>query len=132
MIRPPPRSTRTDTLLPYTTLFRSRSGTARQTFAIIAIGVNAIGAAVAHCAPIAHCGRSLSGARGSSDNAALRIERALADDINYAIDGIGPPQGATGTADNLNSVEVIQHRSEERRVGKECVSTCRFRGTTYH
>src|SRR3546814_9658550 len=86
------------------------SGTARQTFAIIAIGVNAIGAAVAHCAPIAHCGRSLSGARGSSDNAALRIERALADDINYAIDGIGPPQGATGNADNLNSVEVIQHR----------------------
>src|SRR3546814_16874169 len=27
MIRRPPRSTRTDTLLPYTTLFRSRSGT---------------------------------------------------------------------------------------------------------
>src|SRR3546814_11884994 len=23
-------------------------------------------------------------------------------------------------------------RSEERRVGKECVSTCRSRGTTYH
>src|SRR3546814_10619028 len=27
MIRRPPRSTRTDTLVPYTTLFRSRSGT---------------------------------------------------------------------------------------------------------
>src|SRR3546814_10338867 len=26
MIRPPPRSTRTDTLFPYTTLFRSREG----------------------------------------------------------------------------------------------------------
>src|SRR3546814_9592712 len=26
MIRPPPRSTRTDTLFPYTTLFRSKSG----------------------------------------------------------------------------------------------------------
>src|SRR3546814_6314183 len=61
-------------------IWHIRSGTARQTFAIIAIGVNAIGAAVAHCAPIAHCGRSLSGARGSSDNAALRIERALAED----------------------------------------------------
>src|SRR3546814_10762342 len=28
MIRPPPRTTRTDTLVPYTTLFRSRSGMA--------------------------------------------------------------------------------------------------------
>src|SRR3546814_12007102 len=25
-----------------------------------------------------------------------------------------------------------QHRSEERRVGKECVSTCRSRGSPYH
>src|SRR3546814_3723813 len=30
MIRPPPRSTRTDTLFPYTTLFRSRHAQARQ------------------------------------------------------------------------------------------------------
>src|SRR3546814_4566524 len=30
MIRRPPRSTRTDTLFPYTTLFRSRSGDAEQ------------------------------------------------------------------------------------------------------
>src|SRR3546814_6807084 len=30
MIRRPPRSTRTDTLFPYTTLFRSRRGTGRQ------------------------------------------------------------------------------------------------------
>src|SRR3546814_10629166 len=26
----------------------------------------------------------------------------------------------------------ISSRSEERRVGKECVSTCRFRGSQYH
>src|SRR3546814_10880999 len=30
MIRRPPRSTRTDTLFPYTTLFRARGGLARQ------------------------------------------------------------------------------------------------------
>src|SRR3546814_2929832 len=30
MIRPPPRSTRTDTLLPYTTLFRSRKASFRE------------------------------------------------------------------------------------------------------
>src|SRR3546814_12988254 len=27
---------------------------------------------------------------------------------------------------------IIQARSEERRVGKECVSTCRSRWSTYH
>src|SRR3546814_4261570 len=32
MIRRPPRSTRTDTLFPYTTLFRSASGRASKTF----------------------------------------------------------------------------------------------------
>src|SRR3546814_20754641 len=32
MIRRPPRSTRTDTLFPYTTLFRSGSATAKNTF----------------------------------------------------------------------------------------------------
>src|SRR3546814_7772737 len=29
-------------------------------------------------------------------------------------------------------VTVAHHRSEERRVGKECVSTCRSRGSPYH
>src|SRR3546814_455893 len=28
--------------------------------------------------------------------------------------------------------KVMEQRSEERRVGKECVSTCRYRGTPYH
>src|SRR3546814_3865090 len=28
--------------------------------------------------------------------------------------------------------EAPRHRSEERRVGKECVSTCRSRWSTYH
>src|SRR3546814_11849393 len=28
--------------------------------------------------------------------------------------------------------EVVAVRSEERRVGKECVSTCRSRGSPYH
>src|SRR3546814_19819204 len=33
------------------------------------------------------------------------------------------PNGPTATASS---------RSEERRVGKECVSTCRYRWSTYH
>src|SRR3546814_18282546 len=28
--------------------------------------------------------------------------------------------------------EIMAHRSEERRVGKECVSTCRSRWSPYH
>src|SRR3546814_7912764 len=34
-------------------------------------------------------------------------------------------------SENVESVE-LKDRSEERRVGKECVSTCRSRGSTYH
>src|SRR3546814_5747107 len=36
MIRRPPRSTRTDTLFPYTTLFRSRASAARSVAALVA------------------------------------------------------------------------------------------------
>src|SRR3546814_17096415 len=43
MIRRPPRSTRTDTLFPYTTLFRSRWGRAR--LLPIGLGLGALGAA---------------------------------------------------------------------------------------
>src|SRR3546814_13037762 len=33
---------------------------------------------------------------------------------------------------NLRNKRGIGHRSEERRVGKECVSTCRSRWSPYH
>src|SRR3546814_14702257 len=36
------------------------------------------------------------------------------------------------TASYTPSVELTVKRSEERRVGKECVSTCRFRWSPYH
>src|SRR3546814_16595175 len=42
MRRRPPRSTRTDTLFPYTTLFRSRAGGGRSLVAFEAIGVPGI------------------------------------------------------------------------------------------
>src|SRR3546814_8991076 len=38
----------------------------------------------------------------------------------------------TNLAYNLNGVRTLKHRSEERRVGKECVSTCRSRWSAYH
>src|SRR3546814_20489734 len=37
----------------------------------------------------------------------------------------------TGTDGDIAQVQV-QNRSEERRVGKECVRTCRSRGSQYH
>src|SRR3546814_2593807 len=39
MIRRPPRSTRTDTLFPYTTLFRSQAGGIRRVAAAVAVAV---------------------------------------------------------------------------------------------
>src|SRR3546814_12117079 len=89
MIRRPPRSTRTDTLFPYTTLFRS--------------------------------GRVI--ASGTPDE--IRGNPA----VREAYLGQAAPTGATET--EAETEEVVQ-RSEERRVGKECVSTCRSRWSPYH
>src|SRR3546814_10898606 len=43
----------------------------------------------------------------------------------------GPGTGKTHIATALG-VQAVEHRSEERRVGKECVSTCRSRWSPYH
>src|SRR3546814_13219320 len=98
MIRRPPRSTRTDTLFPYTTLFRSDEGratqcrsAAKQTRGII----------------VHECGRKAFGRWAAIlTPPLLHLEPCL-----NAIDRPAP--------------EMV--RSEERRVGKECVSTCRSR-----
>src|SRR3546814_21056267 len=44
---------------------------------------------------------------------------------------VGVAGGDLG-ADGEMIVDRIARRSEERRVGKECVSTCRSRWSTYH
>src|SRR3546814_5237143 len=41
---------------------------------------------------------------------------------------LGPP----GTGIQESSLRNTHPRSEERRVGKECVSTCRYRWSPYH
>src|SRR3546814_11400602 len=43
MIRRPPRSTRTDTLFPYTTLFRSLGAELGETFVLADIGMDEVG-----------------------------------------------------------------------------------------
>src|SRR3546814_12430272 len=103
MIRRPPRSTRTDTLFPYTTLFRSmgdRRAVQQQLLAFV-------GARVADAlVPLLH---EAGPVRREGAEQGDQVGRA--DQVDAAGEGI---------------------RSEERRVGKECVSTCRSRWSQYH
>src|SRR3546814_14201080 len=98
MIRRPPRSTRTDTLFPYTTLFRS-----------VAVVVEI---------------EPLPPLDGELQTLLFRIAQEGLNNVAR--------HAAAGSV-LLRLVErgrIV--RSEERRVGKECVSTCRSRWSPYH
>src|SRR3546814_11091660 len=100
MIRRPPRSTRTDTLFPYTTLFRAAEH-------LLGLGTDRRDRAVARAGTVlAH-----------RDHGRLVEHDALPADED---EGVGRAE-----VDR-------QVRSEERRVGKECVSTCRSRWPPSH
>src|SRR3546814_19347807 len=99
MIRRPPRSTRTDTLFPYTTLFRSIEGRPDDA--------------------IARVRHSFARERASTG--------VFSFDLSLQAHGL--------IADFLKAQDfdrAIEVRSEERRVGKECVSTCRSRWSPSH
>src|SRR3546814_20072457 len=101
--RRPPRSTRTDTPFPYTTLVRS---------GVVHVEAPGPRARLRRAAGrIADFGRRADHHRAV---AARSLREALA---------LGFRQYFAG---------VDQRRSEERRVGKECVSTCRSRWWPYH
>src|SRR3546814_11897912 len=114
MIRRPPRSTRTDTLFPYTTLFRSHY----------------LWRAVNHEGEILESyvtrKRDKSAALTFLKKALKRHGRAEA----IVTDGLRSYPAAMRELGNLDRREM--GRSEERRVGKECVSTCRSRCSAYH
>src|SRR3546814_18783280 len=66
-----------------------------------------------------------------------RLERVAVQALIFAelfqdfrqTDGVGPEHRSTG----VDRPAISQDgRSEERRVGKECVSTCKSRGSPYH
>src|SRR3546814_14943207 len=70
-------------------------------------------------------------------------EYCLADGTNQignpCADGHSPgfyypsgPRGNSRFSENQALYNQLDMRSEERRVGKECVSTCKFRWSTYH
>src|SRR3546814_21187868 len=102
IIRRPPRSTRPDTLFPYTTLFRSRLRSVR-------IDVDG------RLRPLA--------ARTFPELGWIDRDRSP------AAGAVNPDPGFAPTA-WIAAGDLP--RSEERRVGKECVSTCRSRWQPYH
>src|SRR3546814_18875969 len=124
MIRRPPRSTRTDTLFPYTTLFLSACGRRLDAGLIIgralglelkAVGGDIIG--VRH-----EPARFRAAAKAGIDHDVRRqigLEGRRRIDITFA---------EVAPAIRPDGVE----RSEESRVGKECVSPCRSRWSPYH
>src|SRR3546814_15505685 len=104
MIRLPPRSTRTDTLFPYTTLFRSPKEQWSECFVRKSSGcIHATGT-------IRKPEHSMEQALDALLTGAGMLWKALWALIFGYIISAG-----------------IQVRSEERRVGKEWVSTCRSR-----
>src|SRR3546814_17847035 len=118
MIRPPPRSTRTDTLFPYTTLFRSPG---------LEIALAAFEAAALDIAARTADARGIGGPQFS-----LRLERRefpdREDGEQHGADD-RPRQASAQAAPFLPRWRRIRgrRRPEERRVGKEGVSTCRSR-----
>src|SRR3546814_20943682 len=117
MLLPPPRSTWTDPRFPAPTLFRSRSY-ARETAARMAAGAVArlIVPEVSISAYVVEVG-------GDSIDRADFDAAAIGENPFFC-----PDRGAAARWEE--SIDAA--RSEERRVGKECVSTCRSRWSPYH
>src|SRR3546814_18098159 len=131
MIRRPPRSTRTDTLFPYTTLFRSDRRRHRYRISPHRPEGDSAVRRRDHGAwlPSRLFGGYLvwQGRHGHSAREGGNGQRNqnLGEGLRAAVSGWTDHPGR----------KVQQgrgRRSEERRVGKECVSTCRSRWSPYH
>src|SRR3546814_20703174 len=130
-IRRPPRSTRTDTLFPYTTLFRSAAGagSAADSGRIARTGGGA---------PIVHI---LIPASFGDAFPAKPLARAWDygwQNLHDGLDGIAidlPALDLPPLRDGLIPLDIRikdPNRSEERRVGKEYVGRCRSRWSRSH
>src|SRR3546814_13821153 len=126
MTLPPPRPTRTDTLFPYTTLFRSYE---------VMKAIESWGVPVS---PLLKRFESVADVLAHYSE----IERRRAE-MDYDIDGVVYKVDRLDWQQRLGFVATAprwaiahkfpaERRSEERRVGKECVSTCRSRWSRYH
>src|SRR3546814_17508154 len=150
MIRRPPRSTRTDTLFPYTTLFRSYHGgcsllafTTRRSDHIFSFSPQES----AHKADsLEHANYSsllLQGAKfastveirspgpsaRTSSGFALSAQNSMPDQVFSGVGWSSALRSLPGFL--LRDARSRGLRSAERSVGKECVRTCRYRGSPY-
>src|SRR3546814_20363764 len=127
MIRRPPRSTRTDTLFPYTTLFRSlvvvvadhrrqQRAEDRKAWQIKQRQRRRVEVAGRELRKVARqqIRAEIVASLDAREQAIARVEVIAA---RHEIDTLA---------------ETEPTRSEERRVGKECVSTCRSLWSAYH
>src|SRR3546814_11389768 len=119
MIRRPPRSTRTDTLFPYTTLFLSllRFETGQLHSHPVCSWI---------CSPGSKTPEEANWARQR-----LRPKKILTILVDpwLKLRLPGGPSASRWQLDQLSRIAAL--RSEERRVGKECVSTCRSRWSPF-
>src|SRR3546814_19623947 len=108
MIRRPPRSTRTDTLFPYTTLFRSASETSE---------------AAIEAASLSELNNSAAPKRSQKK---FFTPPAIPERPSESLAG-EPTSIATprGVPERFHTAK--RRRAEESRVGKECVRPCRSR-----
>src|SRR3546814_14522466 len=112
MTRRPPRSTRTDTLFPYTTLFRAA-------FAAVRAEVDEV---VGDRAPTIDDLRAMPLTLGAV-NEVLRM---------WPPGPAAPRMSIAPSEVHGMEIPAGRLRSEERRVGQECVSTCRSRWSPYN
>src|SRR3546814_12044997 len=130
MIRRPPRSTRTDTLFPYTTLFRSIAVADRLPVREVAAG--ALRAAFDDVTGQRAGGELVVVVLAPAEFVHQRTEHHSRIDTAASDDHIGASRQRLPDRDRAEVRVPRDRRSEERRVGKECVSTCSFRWSPYH
>src|SRR3546814_12136963 len=123
MIRRPPRSTRTDTLFPYTTLFRSShiEGLSNTLLECMASGLPMLASRVS----------------GSEDIVRDHVNGWLFEPgdcagLSTALLAAARLSPSERAAMGARARDRGKRRSAERRVGKECVSTVRARGAPYN
>src|SRR3546814_15921149 len=114
MIRRPPRSTRTDTLFPYTTLFRARSENLQQ----VPISVAAVSAERLQAAGVVSIQQLSSAVAGLTVNQTTRY-------FSPHLRGVGTSFFGPAIENPVGiSVDTLSYRRpEERSVAKQCVST---------
>src|SRR3546814_17748664 len=125
MFRRPPSSTRTYTLFPYTTLFRSDPGLRLAVRGDPTRLRQVLSNLLSNAVKFTERGAvTLSVMRKGETQSHHQVRFEVRDT------GIGIPTEAAARL--FQAVTQADTGSEERRVGKECVSTCRSRCSPYH